>query len=395
MKVAIVGGGPAGLAAADAVSASGAEVAVFDQMPSLGRKFLMAGKSGLNITHTEEPERFLARYDEDRLRTIVAGFGGAERVRAYMAELGIEEHLGSTGRVFPSAMKSSPLLRAWLARLGDRGVTFHTRHRLAVWSETGLTFQTPAGEKRVEADRIIFAAGGGSWRRLGSDGAWTEAFTARGIALRPFQPSNGGFLVPWSEHLLERFEGAPVKNIRLTAPGGETTRGEFVLTRRGIESGGVYALSAPLVGALADGPVTLTLDLLPGKSDMQIAERLRGQNPKQSLSNRLRKGLRLTGVKAALVREGASKEELATPEALADRIKAVPITITAPAPIDEAISTRGGVPWGELTDDLMLEKCPGTYCAGEMIDWDAPTGGYLLTACLATGWKAGEAARLD
>ncbi|GGY54590.1 TIGR03862 family flavoprotein [Parvularcula lutaonensis] len=389
--IAIVGAGPAGLMAAEAADARGAKVAVYDQMPSPARKFLMAGKSGLNITHTEEPQHFLERYRDARIADIVRDFGGADAVRGWMTGLGIAETVGSTGRVFPKMMKASPLLRAWLARLEGEGVEIWRKHRLTGWNGAkALTFETPDGVETVEADAVIFAAGGGSWRRLGSDGAWAEIFASAGIEVAPFRPSNVGLLVPWSEHMLERFEGAPVKNVRITAPNGEESRGEFVITKRGIESGGIYPVSRAVDEA--GGDVSLLIDLVPDRNAQEIAERLSRQNPKQSLSNRLRKAVKIAGVKAALFREGVPREVLTDDAAIAAALKAVPLSVSGTVPLDEAISTRGGVPWEALNPHLMLKDAPGVYCAGEMIDWDAPTGGYLLTACLATGWLAGEGA---
>lgn len=387
MKVAVIGGGPAGLMAAEAASSRGAEVTVYDQMPSLARKFLMAGKSGLNITHTEDPQRFFARYDEPRLREIVAAYGGAEAVRAWMAGLGIEETVGSSGRVFPQQMKASPLLRRWLTRLEERGVAVRLKHRWSGWDGgTGLRFETPDGRTSVAADRLILACGGGSWRRLGSDGAWTDLLFAQGLDVAPFRASNAGVVIGWSEHFRERFEGEALKNVRFSA-GGESNRGEAVITKRGLESGGIYPLTKYLSGG-----VTLTVDLLPNVPEAKLAAKLSAQSSKQSLSNRLRKGARLQGVKAGLLREALSPGELRDSGRLAAGIKALPLKVSGPAPIDEAISTAGGVPWAELTDGLELKAQPGVFCAGEMIDWDAPTGGYLLTACLATGWLAGLAA---
>lgn len=384
----MVGGGPAGLMAADEASARGAAVTVYDGMPSLGRKFLMAGKSGLNITHTEDKARFLARYGNDpRIRGIVAEFDAAA-VRAFMADLGIPERVGTTGRVFPVMMKASALLRAWLQRLEGRGVATRTRHRLTGWDGAhGLTFVTPGGVVRVKADAVVFAMGGGSWSRLGSDGAWTDVLAAGGFAPRPFAASNVGLRVDWSDLVRERFAGAPLKNVRLIGPDGTASRGEAVVTRRGLESGGIY----PLATAFERGG-TLTIDLLPDRQEHAVAAALARQNPRQSLANRLRKGARVEGVKAALFREGLTAEDIGSPEAAARRLKNLPLKVEGLAPIDEAISTRGGVPWAALDDRLELKGAPGVFCAGEMIDWDAPTGGYLLTACLATGWRAGRSA---
>lgn len=386
--VAIIGAGPAGLMAADAASAEGAKVTIYDQMPSVARKFLMAGKSGLNITHTDEKPAFLDRYGDDpRIRLLVEGFG-SDAVRRFMAELGIPEHIGSTGRVFPRMMKASPLLRAWLARLAGRGVEVRPRHRLISWDGARrLTFDTPEGEQIVEPDSIVFACGGGSWRRLGSDGSWTVLFESADRKVRPFRPSNVGLMVRWSSLLIERYEGAPLKNVRFTAPNGEQSRGEAVITNRGLESGGIY----PLASILEQGGI-LTIDLLPGRTEVSIAERLFKQRKGQSLSNSLRKAVKVEGLKAALLREGAIAEDLRDAAKIAARLKALPLRVEGTVPLDEAISTRGGVPWPMLDEDLMLKGAPGVYCAGEMIDWDAPTGGYLITACLATGERAGWAA---
>jgi len=387
-NIAIVGAGPAGLMAADAASAEGAKVTIYDQMPSVARKFLMAGKSGLNITHTEGQQAFLERYGDDpRIKLLVEGFGATD-VRQFMADLGIPEHIGSTGRVFPSMMKASPLLRAWLTRLGERGVEVRTRHKLIKWDGArSLSFATPNGDVTAAPDAVVFAFGGGSWRRLGSDGVWTQLFASVDRRAKPFRPSNVGLMVDWSDVLLDRFEGAPLKNVRFTAPDGERSRGEAVITKRGLESGGIY----PLAPSLENGGV-LTIDLLPDRTEIAIAERLFKQKKGQSLSNSLRKAVKVEGLKAALLREGATWEELKDMGRVAARLKALPLHVEGTVPLDEAISTRGGVPWTMLDDDLMLKGAPGVFCAGEMIDWDAPTGGYLLTACLATGERAGWAA---
>jgi uncharacterized flavoprotein (TIGR03862 family) len=390
LRVAVVGGGPAGLMAADMASEAGAEVTVYDRMPSLARKFLMAGKSGLNITHAEEQAAFLARYGDRRISDIVKAYGGAEAVRDFMYRLKVEEHVGSSGRVFPKEMKASPLLRAWLGKLDGQGVKVALRHRLTGWDGLELSFDSPVGELRERFDRIIFAVGGGSWARLGSDGLWADVFRAAGADPLPFRPSNAGLLVSWSDYLRERFEGEPVKNVELIGPDGRRVRGEFVITKRGMESGAVYPLVAAIDGALGTGQPVLHVDLLPARSSQEIIERLGKQPRKLSLANRLRRGLKLTGVKAALLREGEA--DLSTDRKIAERIKSLPLPVAGVVPLDEAISTRGGVPWEALNHRLMLKAVPGVYCAGEMIDWDAPTGGYLLTACLATGWMAGVSA---
>lgn len=393
-QVAIIGAGPAGLMAAEAALEAGARVSIYDAMPSVGRKFLMAGKSGLNITHSEGEELFRRRYisPDARLAEMVAAFGPEDVVR-WMAGLGVEAHVGSSGRVFPVGMKASPLLRRWLARLGEGGAVLHTRHRWTGWDDSGaLLFDTPDGKRRVEADATILALGGASWKRLGSDGAWADILAARGVEMEPFQPSNCGFLVGWSERTLTAHEGAPVKGVSLSA-GGVSSRGDFVITRAGIESGAVYPLSAALRQDIEGGGVaTLRIDLLPDTEEAALAARLAEASPKESASNRLRKAAKLDAVKVALVNEVTRGAPPRDPEALARLIKALPLTLTGTAPLDAAISTAGGVSWAALDDRLMLKSVPGTYCAGEMAAWDAPTGGYLITACLATGRAAGQAA---
>lgn len=380
--------------AAEAALEGGARVSIYDAMPSVGRKFLMAGKSGLNITHSEDEALFRKRYiaPDGRLAGMVAAFGPAEIVR-WMAGLGVEAHVGSSGRVFPVGMKASPLLRRWLARLGEGGAVLHTRHRWTGWGDSGaLLFDTPDGERRVEADATILALGGASWRRLGSDGAWADILRARGVEIEPFAPSNCGFVVNWSQRTLAAQEGAPVKNVALSA-GGQTQRGDFVITRAGIESGAVYPLSAALRQDIERGGVaTLGIDLLPDTEEAALAARLAGASPKESASTRLRKAAKLDAVKVALVNEVTRGAPPRDPEALARLIKALPLSLTGTAPMDAAISTAGGVSWAALDARLMLKSVPGTYCAGEMVAWDAPTGGYLLTACLATGRAAGKAA---
>lgn len=391
--VAIIGAGPAGLMAAEAALGAGARVDIYDAMPSAGRKFLMAGKSGLNITHSEEEALFRTRYDapDARLAAMVEAFGPSEIVK-WMAGLGIAAHVGSSGRVFPIGMKASPLLRRWLARLGEAGAVLHTRHRWTGWNADGaLTFETLTGQTSVKPDAAVLALGGASWKRLGSDGAWADILAARGVALEPFAPSNCGFLVPWSAKMAAQ-EGAPVKGVALSAP-GQTVRGDFVITRSGIESGAVYPLAAALRQEIAAaGRAVLTIDLLPDTDEAALAARLAAAHPKDSLSNRLRKAARIDGAKAALLLEVTKGAPPREPEALARLIKALPLTLTGTPPMDTAISTAGGVPWAALDEGLMLKALPGVFCAGEMISWDAPTGGYLLTACLATGRVAGRAA---
>lgn len=390
--IAIIGAGPAGLMAAEAALEAGARVDIYDAMPSAGRKFLMAGKSGLNITHSEDAAAFRARYDapDARLAAMVEAFGPAEIV-AWMAGHGIEAHVGSSGRVFPVGMKASPLLRRWLARLGERGARLHTRHRWTGWDGGALLFETPNEAVSMTPDAVVLALGGASWKRLGSDGAWADILARKGIALEPFAPSNCGFMADWSAKMVPH-EGAPVKGVSLSAR-GHSVRGDFVITRTGIESGAVYPLAAALRRDLANtGRAELTVDLLPDTDEEKLTGRLAAQHPKDSLSNRLRKAARLDGAKAALLFEVTKGVLPRDAEALARLIKALPLTLTGTAPMDTAISTAGGIVWDALDDGLMLKALPGVYCAGEMIAWDAPTGGYLLTACLATGRVAGRAA---
>lgn len=380
--------------AAARASARGLDVTVFDQMPSLARKFLMAGKSGLNITHGEPVEAFRARYrcDDPRFAAALRAFDN-RAVTAWMDALGEAHFTGSSGRVFPKAMKASPLLRKWLARLEAKGVQVALRHRWIGWAgDCGVVFETPDGPVRYRADAVVLALGGGSWARLGSDGAWAKLLNAGEVT--PFGPSNVGLLVPWSDLLRERHAGAALKTIALTLNvAGEvlTRRGEAVITERGLESGAVYPLSARLAQAISEGePFSLSLDLCPDQTVDAVAARLSKVLAKESLANRLRKGLKLDPVKRALVHEGGARPTGDTE--LAAWLKSVPLAVTGTAPLDEAISTTGGVAWSALDDRWMLLRRPGVFCAGEMLDWDAPTGGYLLTACLATGRAAGEAA---
>ena len=379
--------------AAEALLARGVGVDIYDAMPSFGRKFLMAGKSGLNISHAEDFDVFLSRYHGDtRLQGMVRAFGPAEIV-TWMEGLGIAAHTGPTGRVFPEMMKASPLLRAWLVRLQDAGAVLHPKHRWQGWNADGaLVFDAPEGAVTAAPDATVLALGGASWKRLGSDGAWAPLLAAKGAGTVPFGPSNCGFLVDWSNHVKEKFAGAPVKSVRLSVDGQET-RSEFVITQRGVESGGIYTVSTALVDGLRrDGAATLLVDLLPDMDVPAIVAKLERPRGKQSMSNHLRKSLGISGVKLALLHEAARGVLPDHKVTLARLIKAVPIKVTGTAPLDEAISTTGGVAWDALDDALMLRQLPGVFCAGEMIDWDAPTGGYLITACMATGKAAGEGA---
>lgn len=388
-QIAIIGGGPAGLMAAEVLSLSGHQVTVYDAMPTVARKFLLAGKSGLNITHSEDYARFADRFGpaSGRLRAALDAFT-PEDVRAWAAGLGTETFTGSSGRVFPKAMKASPLLRAWLARLQAQGVRILTRHRWSGFAGDGFAFETPEGRIVVHCDAVLLALGGASYPRLGSDGGWVDWLRGKGIAVGDFQPANCGFDVAWSPVFSDRFAGEPLKAVTATSQAG-TFPGEFVISRHGIEGSLVYAHAACLRDRLAaDGEAALLVDLAPGRSVERLTRDLTRQDSKASLSNRLRKSAGIEGVKAALLRELASPEVLATPELLAQRIKALPIPLLRPRPIAEAISSAGGIGWGDIDDAYMLKALPGLFVAGEMIDWEAPTGGYLLTACFATGRAA-------
>lgn len=388
-RIAIVGGGPAGLAAAETLSARGFAVDIFDRMPSFGRKVLLAGKTGLNLTHGEAYETFVTRYGgaSEQLRAALDACRPADVV-AWANGLGADCFTGSSGRVFPRVMKASPLMRAWLKRLTDQGVRFHTRYRWTGFSRSHLRFETPEGERLVAADACLLALGGASWPRMGSDAAWTALLSAKGVGIVPLKPANCGFDVDWSDTFRARFAGAPVKSVTATSAAG-TIPGEFVISRHGIEGSLVYAHAAALRDSLLDqGHATLTLDLAPGRTADRIAHDLARQPAKLSLSNQLRKATGLEGVKAGLLRECIADIGTASLEKIAAYIKALPVSVVRPRPIAEAISTAGGVEWPALNADFMLKAMPGIFVAGEMIDWEAPTGGYLLTACLATGRAA-------
>ncbi len=379
----VIGAGPAGLMAADALAAAGYSVLVADQKPSVARKFLMAGKSGLNLTKAEPFDAFMAHYGPhaDALRPMI------ERVRPedvanWAQGLGQEVFTGSTGRVFPKVMKASPLLRAWLARLDGMGVTVNTRWRWTGWKDGAAVFDTPDGRVSVRAKAMVLAMGGASWRRLGSDGAWANTLTKKGIPTVSFGPSNVGLTVPWSPHMAKTF-GSPIKNARFFA-GDMENRGEAVISAKGLEGGGIY----PLAPALRKGAM-LHIDLMPDVSENAITKRLSKPRGKDSKSNALRKALRVDPAKLALLMEYARPLPDA-PQDVAKLVKALPITNATLRPMDEAISTSGGIPFETMNDGLMLNDMPGVFAAGEMLDWDAPTGGYLLTACFATGLWAGQ-----
>lgn len=395
-RVAVIGGGPAGLMAAELLSQAGQSVDLYDAMPSLGRKFLMAGKGGLNLTHAEPFEAFLGRYAERAavLAPMLRDFGPAQ-LREWAAALGVETFVGSSGRVFPKEMKAAPLLRRWLHRLREAGVRVHVRHRWLGWAgPERLRFATPQGERELRADALVLALGGGSWPQLGSDAAWVPLLRTRGVPVAALQPANCGFDVGWSAHFRDHHAGSPVKPViaAFTDPDGRPHRqqGELVITETGIEGGLVYALSAALREGIARaGSVRLELDLLPGRTQGQILAELSRPRGRRSLAEHLRRRLRLQGVKAALLRELADPQTRADPQRLAAAIKALPLRLLAPRPLNEAISSAGGVCFEALDANLMLRHMPGVFCAGEMLDWEAPTGGYLLTACFASGRVAG------
>ena len=398
-SVAIIGGGPAGLMAAEAASEAGARVDVYDAMPSVGRKFLMAGKGGLNLTHSEPFEIFLSRYGARRadVEPLLARFG-PDALRGWARGLGVETFVGSSGRVFPAGMKAAPLLRAWLHRLRGAGVHFHMRHRWSGWDDDGaLRFATAEGERAVRADALVLALGGGSWARLGSDGAWVPLLAARGVRVAPLRPANCGFDVGWSEHFRARYAGKPVKPVVLVHAGADGVearqRGEFIVTATGIEGGLVYAMSARLRDEIeAQGAAVLHLDLAPGRDLARLVQELSRGRGASSMANHLRRRAGIEGVKAGLLRELLPAADFADPVCLAAAIKALPLRLIAPRPLDEAISSAGGVAFEDLNEQLMLRTLPGVFCAGEMLDWEAPTGGYLLTACFASGRAAGAGA---
>jgi uncharacterized flavoprotein (TIGR03862 family) len=396
--VAVIGGGPAGLMAAEVLIQAGVKVDLYDAMPSVGRKFLMAGKGGMNITHSEPIDQFLSRYGSRQIhiKPLLDTFG-PEALRAWVQNLGFDTFIGSSGKVFPVDMKAAPLLRAWLHRLRTDGVSFHMRHQWLGWDGGMLRFQTPDGETKVSADAVVLALGGGSWARLGSTGAWVPLLVQRGVPVEPLQPSNCGFDVGWSEFFQGRFAGQPLKPVLASFTGSDgfkfCERGELVVTANGVEGSLIYKMSAALRKQIAaTGEAMIHLDLAPGKGKQFLVDRISVPRGKLSMANHLRKRIGIDGVKAGLLREILSKQDFDDPVRLAEAIKALPVKLVAARPMDEAISTAGGVSFEALDQRLMIHAMPGVFCAGEMLDWEAPTGGYLLSACFAGGRVAGEGA---
>lgn len=393
-SVTIIGAGPAGLMAAEVLSHNGIHVDVYDAMPSVGRKFLMAGKGGMNITHAEPYTDFLSRYGAHRpqLEPFLNAFT-PDDLRSWIATLGIETFVGSSGRVFPADMKAAPLLRAWLHRLRESGVQFHSRHRWQGWLADGnLSFTSPLGEKSQPTDAVILALGGGSWPQLGSNGAWIPLLAQRGIDIASLRPANCGFEIEWGAHFRERFVGQPLKSIAATFEGIRKL-GECVITAHGIEGGVIYTHAAALRDAIEkSGSATLFLDLLPDWTEQRVRDAVHHPRGSRSLSSHLQSRLGLHGVKANLLREILGIQGFNDPDLLSHTIKAVPLKLIAARPLSEAISSAGGVKFSELNEHLMLKKIAGVFCCGEMLDWEAPTGGYLLSACFATGRAAGQGA---
>ncbi len=395
--LAVVGGGPAGLMAAETARAAGIEVDVYDAMGSVGRKFLLAGKGGLNLTHADPFETFASRYG-DRRQQVEAWLRAfdATALRDWARGLGVETFVGTSGRVFPSDLKAAPLLRRWLRRLRESGVRFHMRHRCRGWDDSGAQlFATPEGDRAIRADAIVLALGGGSWPELGSDGSWVPWLSAAGVDVARLRPSNCGFEVAWSEHFRSRFAGQPVKPVALTwfdALGrAHRQQGEFVVNESGVEGSLIYAFSARLRESIERaGPVTIELDLAPERSIEDLQRALSRPRGGRSIGEFLRRATGIDGVRAGLLFERAPKVDWTDPQKLAHWIKALPLTLERPRPLAEAISSAGGVRFESLDEHLMLRARPGVFCAGEMIDWEAPTGGYLLTACFASGVVAGR-----
>jgi len=390
--VTVIGGGPAGLMAGEVISSHGIKVDVYDVMPSVGRKLLMAGKSGLNISHSDPLDVFVSRYGKNQkyIEPMLKKFGSNE-LREWVHSLGIETFIGTSGRVFPMGMKASPILRAWLNRITGSGVTFHLRHKLTkILPDKSLLFTTPDGEVTVNADAVVLALGGGSWSRLGSDGSWVDWLKQAGVKIEPLRPSNCGFVVDWSEHFREKYDGFPIKSVILSF-GEFRQQGEFIVTKEGVEGGVIYVASSMMRDEIyANGRAIMYLDLKPDRTLEWLVDKLSRPRGKRSLATYLEKSLGIHGVKAGLLREFVSKDDFEDANKLAGLIKALPVPLVGTSPLDEAISTAGGVTFEALDENLMLKNMPGVFCAGEMLDWEAPTGGYLLTACFSSGYTAGN-----
>jgi len=392
-SVAIIGGGPAGLMAADVLCAKGVSVDLYDSMPSLGRKFLMAGKSGLNLTHAEAFDAFSERFVESKsfLAPILDAFPPSA-IRAWATNLGVETFVGTSGRVFPTEMKAAPLLRAWLRQLRANGLQIHVRHKWMGWDKDGgLMFDTPDGSLQVRSCITILALGGASWPKLGSDGAWVEWLCSGNVSVAPLKPANCGFEVDWSDHLRQHFQGQPLKGITMTAQ-GQKAGGECMVTDYGLEGGPIYVLSGILRDTLErDGSANLEIDLTPDIDEASLVQRLSRPRGKKSMATHLKRTVGLSGIKSALLYEGDDRSAFNNSVRLAGLIKTLPLALRRTRPIAEAISTAGGVTWSDITESLELKSMDNVYVAGEMLDWDAPTGGYLLSACFATGKWVGEA----
>lgn len=401
-RVAIIGAGPAGLMAAHALIHENIDIHVFDKMPSVGRKFLLAGIGGMNITHSEPFENFSTRYFEQspRLLPLLKQFG-PDQLRDFIHQLGIETFVGSSGRVFPKEMKAAPLLRKWLQYLKTHHVQFHVRHNVQEWrlinEKYVLEIQSADDHTQEIFDALIFACGGASWKKLGSDGLWQQSFLQKNIDVLAFKPSNCGFDIAWSDYIKHNFSGNPLKNIDFFCYDKQghkqQTKGQAVITQHGIEGGAIYALSSYLRDQFEQEPTFLYLDLLPNKTEENIVALLNNARMKMSISNILKKTLKLDALKVALLFEYLTEEERNSSELLPKKIKTLRLPLLRTRPIDEVISSAGGLSFNELNEELMLKKFPGIFAAGEMLDWEAPTGGYLLTACFAMGWAAGESAK--
>ncbi|MGB6104097.1 MAG: TIGR03862 family flavoprotein [Pusillimonas sp.] len=394
-SVAVVGGGPAGLMAAETLAQAGVHVDVYDAMPSVGRKFLLAGRGGLNLTHSETAAAFRARFGprEAQVSSWLDDFD-AQALREWAHGLGIDTFVGSSGRVFPREMKAAPLLRAWLQRLRASGVTLHSRHRWRGWSDDGaLVLDTPGAAVARRPDAVVLALGGASWARLGSDGAWQPVLAGKGVAVAPLQPANCGFLASWSPYFSDRFAGEPLKAIAMAPPGLPMRRGECMATADGLEGGLIYAWSSALRDTLlAKGEAVVHIDLLPMRDLDQVQREVGHPRASRSWSSHLGSRLGLKGIKLGLLRECLPKADFEQAAMLAAAIKCLPVRLRGMRPLDEAISTAGGVSFDSLDQNLMLRAMPGVFCAGEMLDWEAPTGGYLLTACFASGRAAAQGA---